>query len=374
MSRNGILYASVIPENNRASYGEFDVVDFRCQFPGRAMNLNSVRISGTFQVKNELGVQVTDEHCQLDSLVGSHSFWDRIQVFSGGQSIDNIMEYPRMVKMLTSATQNPADMFNSSNLCELKAPNDLISEEMLRQETVPVQLTTPVKRDLDFSCKPMMALNQVYSARRRLNYSQSGDVRVVFTLARNNAVLFGVECKQGYSYSLSDLRLEFTSVPDDGDNTEPIMFKRRQGLKQSFASSSAQLNFNYPMMASRVYGSFLAQGDENQPQDNNLALQKPPSVSNLTFFFNNTTNEYVSYEMRSQSEIVERAIDAIGETGRNSASLMNLANNNGYLIGMNLNEMVDLMNTKFSVVVESGLQSGTPMLLFLYAEGIGQLQ
>lgn len=367
-----IVYHAIIPENNKSSYTEFDVVDFRAQFPNRAMNLNQLRLTGEFVVKDETGTAVNSKKCQLDNLVGSHAFFQQIQVFVGGQSIDNILEYPRMVKMLTSASENPADMFDSGNLCELKAPCESVAQEFLNGERIPVQHSTPVRRELDFSCKPMISLNQVYGDRRQLSSSKAQDVRVVVTLARNDSVVFGLDVVSGYSYELSDLRLEFTSYPDDG-NTDPILYKRRMGLKQSFASQTAQLNFNYPMMANKVYGSFLFQGDENVPAKNNTALQKPPSVSTITFYYNNSTNEYISYQLRSQPEILERAIDSIGETGRNSASLMNLANNNGYLIGLNMNEFVDLMSTKLSVVIESGLLSSTPMLLVLFSEGIGEL-
>jgi hypothetical protein len=373
MSQNQIVYHSVIPENNRATYSEFDVVDFRAQFPTRQMNLNSVRLTGTFAVTDQAGASLAAQSCQMDQLVGSHSFWSQIQTFVGGVSVDNILEYPRMVKMMTSASENPADMFNSDNLCELKAPCQNVAQELLRKEHIGVQQTAPITRDLDFSCKPMVSLNQVYGERRSLSYSKSGDVRMVVTLARNNAVLFGLDVVEGYSYELKDLRMEFTSYPDDGDTSTPIIFKRRQGLKQSFASQTAQLNFNFPMMSTRVYGSFLPQDDENQPQENNLGLSKPPNVSTLTFFWNNSTNEYISYQLRSQPEIIERYLDAIGDTGRNSASLANLANNNGYGCGIDMGEEVDLMSTKLSVVIESQLSSNNPMLLYLFAEGQGQM-
>ena len=367
-----IVYHSIIPENNKATYTEFDVVDFRAEFPNRMMNLNQLRLTGEFVVKDETGAPVSQKRCQLDNLVGSHSFFQQIQVFVGGESIDNILEYPRMVKMLTSASENPADMFESHNLCELKAPCESVAEEMLYGERIPAQHTILVRRELDFSCKPMISLNQVYGDRRQLSSSKAQDVRIVVTLARNESVMFGLDVVSGYTYELSDLRLEFTSYPDDG-NTDPILYKRRMGLKQSFASQTAQLNFNYPMVANKVYGSFLLQEDENVPAKNNVALQKPPSVGTMTFYWNNSTNEYVTYQLRSQPEIIERAIDAIGDTGRNSASLMNLANNNGYLVGLNMGEFVDLMSTKLSVVIESQLPSSTPMLLTLYADGIAQL-
>ena len=52
---------------------------------------------------------------------------------------------------------------------------------------------------------------------------------------------------------------------------------------------------------------------------------------------------------------------------------MNVSNNNAYGCGLDLGETVDLMATKLSVVIESGLQSSTPMLLYLYASGVAQM-
>jgi hypothetical protein len=335
------------------------------------MNLNTIRLTGVLSVKDTLGAAVTTEKVQLDPLVGAHSFCESIQTFVGGQSIDLVMQYPRLVKMLTSATKNPADMFSSEHVCELKSCSNTVAQEVLRGETVPEDQATPINRSPDFSFKPVIAINQT-SGNSQLNYSKSGDVRVVVTLARNNNTMFGLSVVDGYSYALSDLRLEYTSYPDNGDMS-PITYIRRQGLKQSFASNSAQLNFSFPMLANKVYGSYLYQADENVAAKNTLALQKPPSVSSLSFFWNNSTNEYISYQLRAPVEILDRYMDAIDTAGRNSTSLSKVANNNGYGIGLHLQEYVDLMSTKLSVVCDSGLPSNQPMILHLFAEGVGQL-
>jgi len=368
-----ILHHSVIPENNRNTYSAYDVIDFRASFPTRMMNLNSLRITGTLQVRNASNNDITTELVQLDERIGAHSLFSNIQSFVGGVAIDNIMEYPRMCKMLTTANTNSADMFQAKNLCELRAPNEAVALQILKGETTPVACNPVIKRKMDFSIKPLIGLNQVYSDRKQLSYTKSGDVRVVLTLNRDNAVFFGNSVVEGFNYQLADLRLEYTSYPDDGDREQAIIFKRRQGLKQSFASNTASLNFNYPMVANKIFGSFLKQADENMPNLNTQALQKVPNVSTLGFYWNNATNEYISYEMRSDVEILERYIDAVGETGRNSASLMNVANNDGWGIGLNLGSFVDLMATKLSVVIESELSSSNPMLLTLFAEGVSQL-
>ena len=367
-SPTAIVYHSVIPENNKELYGEFEVVDFICQFPNRKMNLNSVRLEGLVLPKDENGTELTDQICQMDKLVGAHCLFESIQTFVNGQSVDMVHNYPRMVKMLTAASENQADMNNANNVCELKAGSNEVATELLRKEKIPVQLTNAVSREIDFSIKPMIAVNQCYSSRRELSSSQVSEVRFSVTINRNNSILFGNDVVDGYTMQIRDLRLTFTSYPDDGITNEPILMKKRMTLKQSFESTTAQLNFNYPMEGNKVYGSFLIQADENQPKKNNQALNKPQNVERLSFFWNNSTNEYVSYQLRSDSEIIERAIDAVGDTGRNEASIANINNNNGYLIGLNLGEYLDLMSTKMSVVLES--EQSVAMLLFMVAEGI----
>ena len=98
---------------------------------------------------------------------------------------------------------------------------------------------------------------------------------------------------------------------------------------------------------------------------------KVPNVDRLGFFWNNTTNEYVSYQLRSSPEILDRAIDAVGDTGKNSASLQKLADNGGYLIGLHLGEYVDFMRTKMSVVIDSANIDN--LILFMIAEGVLQV-
>lgn len=363
-----IQYHSVIPENNKTLYSEFEVVDFICQFPGRRMNLNSVRLEGSLLCKDENGDELTDEIAQMDKFTGAHNLFESIQTFVNGQSVDMVHNYPRVVKMITASSENQADMNNASNVCELKTGSDEVATEFLRKEKIPSQHTVDVNREIDFSMKPMIAVNQCYSSRRSISSEQVSEVRFSVTVNRNNSIYFGNDVVDGYTMEIRDLRLTFTSFPDDGITNEPILMKKRMSLKQSFESSTAQLNFNYPMEANKIYGSFLVQSSENQPKENNVALNKPTNVERLSFFWNNSTNEYVGYQLRSDAEIIERGIDAVGDTGRNALSYANIHNNNGYIIGLNLGEYLDMMSTKMSVVLES--QQASPMLLFMVSEGI----
>jgi len=43
-----------------------------------------------------------------------------------------------------------------------------------------------------------------------------------------------------------------------------------------------------------------------------------------------------------------------------------MENNNGYGIGLNFDDEVDLSNQKFNLQVSSGISSAAPMILYMY--------
>jgi hypothetical protein len=45
-----IIYHEVVPENNKASFVAYDVVDYILSFPNEKINLGSIRIEGELTV------------------------------------------------------------------------------------------------------------------------------------------------------------------------------------------------------------------------------------------------------------------------------------------------------------------------------------
>ena len=92
-----------------------------------------------------------------------------------GQSmgvVENLVEYPRLVKMKSDAQNVDDDMLNSSKVCELRAPDKSITQTQLLEKIPKVfgssatilPTAAPSKVDPDFSIKPMMVLNNVTSS------------------------------------------------------------------------------------------------------------------------------------------------------------------------------------------------------------------
>ena len=246
----------------------------------------------------------------------------------------------------------------------MKAPFDPMTNSILAGVVPSTQLTTaPQRLNPDFSIRPLFCMN---SGEGAVSYDQVGDVQISVTLARNFGAIFGNDVDENVKYVIRDLKLRFTSRPDDGER-EPVVMKTKLNIKQSIQSTFANIQTRVPAVCTAVTVSFQPQGEENTATNNNLQLAKIPSLSQTQFLFNDSTNTLVSYIIRSVSEVTDRAIDSMMDTGRNALSPVHLANNNGFLVGTDFGgQAVDLSDTKFSLQLTSGISSATPHIAYMY--------
>lgn len=360
-----IMYHRVIPENLKDAYVEFDQIDFNLDFAERSMVVGSLRLEGEVRVQkggNTLD-SVPTEQIVLDHMVGAHSFVESYTTsIKGGSIIENITEYPRYAKMAMTATAGRSDMNNANNVCELKAPTDQMTGLYLQGVVPKVQPGVNVRLDPDFSIKPLICLN---SGVGQVPDRKSGPIRLSLQLVRNFGALFGNDMDATVSYELRNLRVRFLSVPDDGSN-DSIVLKTKLNIKQSIQSSFSNIQTKVPAVCTAVSVSFQEQANENTAVNNNLALDKVPNLSQTQFLFNDSTNTLITYQIKNIPEVLQRYIDSFLDTGRNSLSLQNLANNNGFGIGLDLGSAIDLSNQKFSLQVDSDLSSANPLIAYMY--------
>jgi hypothetical protein len=364
---SSFTYHSVQPENLKDSYVEYDNIDFVLSFPQQKLNLGSLRLEGEFAVTysgDDLNANETNKAKQIyyDHFVGAHACIESITTQAQGVTIENYSDYARWVKMSTTATADQGDMMNSENVCEMKTPFRLMSNNLLKGE-ITETAQVGARNDPDFSIKINNCLN---SSRDQLPFTRSGDIRVTINLARTGAVLYGADVDGNVAYSLKNLRLAYTSVMDDGNSTPSIPMRRKLSIKQSLQSGFANVSVRVPAVCSAVSCSLLAQGKENSLTENTQALEKIPSLTQAQFMFNDSTNSYISYIIKANSEVIDKYIDSLLDTGNNALSVSNMVNNNGYGIGLNFNDEVSLSNQKFNLQVSSGISSATPMILYMY--------
>lgn len=368
-------HSEVIPENAKDEYVEFDNVDFVLQFPNSKIQLNRIRITGELEVYTDAAstTRVVDPNqIRLDKFCGAHSLFENISVQMGGQTIDNILEYPRLVKMVTTATEHQASMNSSANVCELKQSTDSAARIVLYGEGVPTQPgggAPAIRVNPDFSVKPLISLNQALAPNAFMPYAKSGDIRISVQMNRNQRVFSGEDMSATVNYKVKNLRLQFVSVPDDGMSNDPVPMIRRMSIKQSFFSQFSSISTNMPMAASAVSVSFLEQVDEDDANELNTRLAKPPNMREAQFLFNNASNEYISYLLRNPSEMVNRYIDSFRDTGLNALSPRNLQDNDGFGLGLYLGDMVDFSRNKFTVQLQ--MEQNIPAFIaYLYFHGM----
>ena len=373
---SNLIYHEVIPNNLQSQYQENENVDFDISLPNRKINLGSIRIEGELEVtqgNNFLNAAANaSKDIKMDGLVGAHCLFEQIITsISKPQKniIENLTEYPRYVKMAMAATSGRDDMLNSNNLCELKNSLDAFTNPVLQGVVPPTAFANPIRLNPDFSVRPMFCMN---SGMGEASFRQVGEVLISLTLARRNAVLYGNDVDADTQYVIRDLKLRFTSSPDDGTD-ESIVLKTKLNIKQSIQSSFANVQTRVPAVCNAVTVSFQPQIQENTTSYNNYQLHEVPSLTQTQFLFNDSTNTLISYLIKSVSEVQDRAIDSMKDTGRNALSIQNLVNNNGFLVGLDFAEMIDLSSSKFSLQLTSAINNSIPMLCYMYFHSFVEL-
>ncbi len=365
-----VLFHRVEPEVRRDAYTSFDNVDFVLTgFEGRALDLNSVRVEGVVNtlINNLPYVNESDELVYLDRFAGCHSFFETIQVQVGGQVISNQMDYPRYVKMKSTAQLNQSQMYNSENVCEGKQADEEATRIFLFGEQPRTQLNndaTGVKKGLtapDFSIKPRIPLNQGFGS---LPYARSGDIIVTLTIARKEQIYYGPGVNANVSFNLSDLRMTFTSSPDPG-NLPPVQMATTVSMKQSILSNFANISMKVPAICRGVSCSFQDADKQNTLVDNNLSLVKLPKLDSIEFLFNDSTSKLITYKLDSNVDILNRYIESFGDTGVNSVSKRNVLDNQAYGVGVDFGTLADLRNQKFSVQIDGDINN-VSRVIYLY--------
>ena len=365
-------YSSSIPENQKNEYEPYDTVDFMVTFQGQSLQLGSVKLEGTVDVThNGLFLdRPANQNLDIkyDPMVGAHAVVESVQTEMLGEVFESLNEYPRMVKQSAVARNSKQDMFNSSNVAEMRCPHSIVSNGILKGSGVRNQLTTRLRDPPDFSIKLDNILN---SSTDLLPYDRTGPIRVSLNLSRVESFLYGEDVDENTSYSLSNLRLCYYTV-DGMENRAPIELRRKLNIKQSLQSNLSNVATKVPSNSvEAMTASFQIQQNENSYKNNNLILEKVPSLSELTFLFNDQSNAVVSFVIKSNVEVLERYVEALGETKRNDLAVCNMNNNEGYGIGLRMDPgPVDLSNQKFSVQLNSGISSNKPLIMYMYFHSV----
>jgi len=365
-----IIYSSVIPENNKSSYSEFDTVDFVLTFENQSLKLGSIRLEADLNVtQNGLDLNNTanvNKVIKYDKFCGGHGVCESIQTEMLNEVFENLTEYPRLIKQYGVGRTGILDTFDASQVCELKVPFDSLTTAIMGGEQVENNLTGANRINIapDFSIKPDFILN---SSGAELPYMRSGPIRISLNLARIQSFLYGIDVDVNTKYTLSNLRLTYRTVPEM-DNKNPITLRRRINIKQSIQSTLANIQVKVPSdRVEAMSASFQVQSQENTYRYNNVDLEKIPNLKQLQFLFNDQTNSAITYLIRNNDEVIDKFVEAMGNIGHNACSVSNMVNNRGYGIGLKMDGgTIDLTNQKFSIQIDSEINNNRPLIMYVY--------
>ena len=363
-----LRYHLVNPQSIKSGYTEFDNVDFLIAVgPNRSLVQNSVRICGDVLIESAAGVRSVGGRL-FDQRVGAHAFIESLQVNSSNNGmLENIgNSYARYVAMAGVASLSDNDYCNAKHICELKGSNEDVMVKYANGVAPFLTTATAIIADADFSIKPMCALNKMVGG--NLPFNTSGTVTLTLNLARNMSALYGVLQDSASRYVLSNLRVTFNSMPDS-KMPQQLTMRTIHSVKSNILSGSATVSVNVNAVCDAVSISVLKQANENVPGENNYALEHIKGFEQVQYLFNSQTNSLVTYRIEDQTEVLQRFVDSLFDTGHNQVALSKFRGNNGWGMGLSFDDQVDLSSNTFTMELESGVGSGAanvPYAIWFY--------
>ena len=364
-----LRYHSVQPQSIKTGYNEFDNIDMLIAVgPNRSLVMNSVRICGDLLVETAAGTRAASQAgVQFDERVGAHAFIESLQITSQNQgNLENIgNSYARYVAMAGVASLSDNDYNNATHICELKGANAEVAQRYCEGITATATTATPIAYDADFSIKPMCALNKMNA---NLAFNKTGTITLTCNLARNMSALYGFGQNAATKYTLKNLRCTFNSMPDS-KTPQTVSMRTIHSVKSNILSGSATISANVNAVCDAVSISVLKQANENVPQQNNYALENMINFNQVQYLFNDQTNSLITYRISDQTEVLQRFVDSMYNSGHNQVALSKFRGNGGWGMGLEFDGNIDLSSNTFTIQLESGVGSGaanTPYAIWMY--------
>lgn len=371
--RQTVLYHQVEPQAVQSSYTEFDNVDFVINVgEGRALLKNSVRVLADVLVTTDGTTRVAANGLGWNRNAGAHCFFQSVQVSAQSAGlIENIQNYARLVSMVSVASNDRLDLLNSDRQCELRGHVDEATDLWAQGYTTYVEAggTDNGTEDFDFSIKPLCALNAMSGG--DLAASKSGSITLTMNLAKNIDALRGSLQTATCTYVLSNLRCTFQSVMAD-PKAAPTGMRTTYGIKSNVLSGQASISANVPALCSGVSISFIDTFADSALTYDSLTMSRPMNIQEVQYLFNDQTNSLVTYSITDQTEMLERFIDSLENTGHNQVALDVFRANQGFGLGLDFDGLVDLSKNRFTLQLKSDADNN-PANVYMYFHSVASL-
>ena len=371
---NDLKYHLVEPQNTKDSYSENETIDFKTSANNRKLIGGTVRLLGNVSVSNN---NLLNTNVFYDAFTGSHSFIDNIKTtFSNTGQVENVDNYSRYVASKARASLTKNDLFNSMYVCENRVPDNVMAKKLLKGVVMGNEQDAENLNDahlvapLDFALQLDFCLNNMIGD-TLLPFNKTGDVLIsIQTAAVVNALWGNQDVGVDTNYQLSNLRLVYQSVQDDGKYGKYTM-RVKSSIKQSIQSTNATVSTKVPVVADSFFMTFINQSHEGDKTYNSLACEKVPLFQRLEVAYNDNISQQYTYQIDNEEEVITNFIKAVQKVSSdNNASFSTLASNDSYGIGFNFNAFVDLSKTKLSVNLKSSINNNNPMLTYMFFNGL----
>ena len=347
-----LIYHTQEPRNVKSSYNPLDNVFFSINNTGRKMILGSLRLEGVLDVKDNGLNPITTDVIAFNPRVGAHGLIESWQIDNANGMLENISnDYQRYISMVNCASLSDSDLNSAKHRCELMAT--------CMQETNAIMIgpklvgdATTFDNKVDFSFKPVVCLNRpMPGSDSTYSFDKYGFINVAMNMSANLKFLVGDT--SDLSYTLSDLKLTYRTVPEDGKH-EPVMLRRVIALKSTVDSDLANISSKVSGVCDSMIWSVLPASKDSVNSSDSMALENVPGLDSVQYIWNSSLNAYISYVIDDPTEVLKRGIEAISSSGHNSATHQQLAQNNGWLGGLGFGEMVDLSKQNFNIQLQTG--------------------
>jgi len=354
MAQN-IIYHEARPMNDSSAFSEFDSIDWEIEDVGRKLMKNSIYVEADLEVFSSTNVvNPTFSRIGLSRDIGFHSLYESWQVEAKGQNIQNIQHYPRYANIIETGTGNISSCLTPMSQAEGKQ----ISEEASRYVC---QLTSCshrtasnviITKPTNTCIKPKICLNSM--AGDDYSFEKNGAIRISTNLARNGSALHGRGVGATTSYRLSNLRLKYMTIPDDGKQGA-MMMNSVVSVKQSMNSQQSNLSVKVPAQSvSGVIVSFIAQANEVGLGTDSYKLEKLPLLDEIQYLFSDSQAQYISYNVTDQQDMIKLGVEALSNAGiKVKANSFKANGDEGVIMGLDFQQSVDLSRQKFGLNLRS---------------------
>ncbi len=366
---NNLTYHESSPENNnQAGFTEFSSVDFVLDAPSRKLLKNSIRLEAVVQVSASTGARVLPANdVKLDNKLGGHAFIESCVVsmpMSKGV-VQNAQEYSRYVAQIATASYEKNDYFCSDLQAEMRGALEWNGRVAVQQIASDNTTGNQDPQDPTFSIKPLICLNS--STGGNYSFNDNGMIRLSFNLAKVHHALFGGDCKNDSSYVLTDMRVRYMTIPEDGAKDKMIMNSYSM-IKNSISSNSANISVRVPSNAvGGVSINFLEQARESSLTENYNALMPYPRFQEVNYGFADSSSQFISYTITDLGDALHKGVESLKRGGANEVNMSAYHANKGYILGLDFNgEYIDLSSNKFSMNLKSSSSNLPAHLVYLY--------